>query len=91
MFGYVLALEDQLTPEAWQRYRGAYCGLCRTLGMQFGQRTRLTLTYDMTLLVVLLSSLYEPEEKAGLERCVPHPFKPHGYVLNELAEYVVVK
>ena len=68
MFGYVLALEDQLTPESWQRYRGAYCGLCRTLGTRFGQRTRLTLTYDMTFLVLLLSSLYEPQERCGTGR-----------------------
>ena len=87
MFGYVLALEDQLTPEAWQRYRGAYCGLCRTLGMQFGQRTRLTLTYDMTFLVVLLSSLYEPEEYRAAGRCGMHPLHPRDYWYNDTTVY----
>ena len=87
MFGYVLALEDQLTPEAWQRYRGAYCGLCRTLGMQFGQRTRLTLTYDMTFLVVLLSSLYEPEEYRAAGRCGMHPLHSRDYWYNDATVY----
>ena len=87
MFGYVLALEDQLTPEAWQRYRGAYCGLCRTLGMQFGQHARLTLTYDMTFLVVLLSSLYEPEEYRATGRCGMHPLHPRDYWYNDATVY----
>lgn len=87
MFGYVLALEDQLTPEEWRRYRGAYCGLCRTLGMQFGQSARMTLTYDMTFLVLLLSSLYEPEEYQDKGRCLPHPLKSREYWYNEVTRY----
>ncbi len=87
MFGYVLALEEQLTKEEWQRYRGAYCGLCRTLGMQFGQRARLTLTYDMTFLVLLLSSLYEPQEYHDSARCLPHPLHPRDYWHNDVTRY----
>lgn len=87
MFGYVLALEDQLTPESWQRYRGAYCGLCRTLGTRFGQRTRLTLTYDMTFLVLLLSSLYEPQEQCGTGRCLMHPVHARAYWHNAATDY----
>lgn len=87
MFGYVLALEDQLTPEEWLRYRGAYCGLCRTLGNRFGQLSRMTLTYDMTFLVLLLSSLYEPEETCGSGRCLPHPLKERAYWHNDATAY----
>lgn len=87
MFGYVLALEDQLTPEEWLRYRGAYCGLCRTLGMQYGQTSRMTLNYDMTFLVLLLSSLYEPEEYHDAARCLPHPLKAREYWHNEVTRY----
>ena len=36
---------------------------------------------------MLLSSLYEPEEHTGSERCIPHPLHPHAYVENELAAY----
>lgn len=87
MFGYVLALEEQLTKEEWLRYRGVYCGLCRTLGMQFGQRARMTLTYDMTFLVLLLSSLYEPEEYRDSGRCLPHPVKAREYWYNDATRY----
>lgn len=87
MFGYVLALEDQLSPEEWQRYKSAYCGLCRTLGMQFGPCSRMTLTYDMTFLVLLLSSLYEPREYHDTGRCLPHPLKPRAFWHNEVTRY----
>ena len=87
MFGYVLALEEQLTKEEWQRYRGAYCGLCRALGEAFGQKARLTLTYDMTFLVLLLSSLYEPAERTGEGRCLVHPLHARAYWKNAVTEY----
>ena len=87
MFGYVVANYAQLTPEQTARYRGCYCGLCRTLGQRYGLRGRAALTYDMTFLVLLLSSLYEPEETHGTERCALHPAKPHGYWYSEITDY----
>jgi hypothetical protein len=44
------------------RYQAYYCGLCRTLKERYGDLGRLTLSNDMTFLLILLSSLYEPEE-----------------------------
>lgn len=87
MFGYVTIAPGTLPPERQERYRAHYCGLCRTLGKRFGAVGQMTLSYDVTFLYLLLSSLYEPEEYSGTERCVPHPFKPHAYVQNELADY----
>lgn len=87
MFGYVTPQKEQLTPEEWLRYRGAYCGLCRTLEEEYGQMSRLTLTYDMTFLVVLLSSLYEPEETAGARRCPTHPGKPRDFWVSDATRY----
>ena len=58
-----------LTEEQLERYRGCYCGLCRSLQERHGELSRLTLNYDMTFLVLLLGSLYEPEERGG-ERAV---------------------
>ena len=87
MFGYVLANTDGLTPEERARYRACYCGLCRTIGSRFSQPVRLTLTYDMTFLVLLLGSLYEPEEQSGAGRCLPHPTKAHPYVTSAITDY----
>ena len=62
MFGYLVAAPELMTEPQLGRYRAAYCGLCRSLRARHGQISGLTLTYDMTFLVLFLSSLYEPEE-----------------------------
>ena len=65
MFGFVAADPTKLSPEETEIYRGAYCGLCHALNSRHGSLARLTLNYDMTFLVLLLSSIY----KVGFERC----------------------
>ena len=87
MFGYVVAASELLSEEQKKRYKELYCGLCRTLDERHGAAARLTLTYDMTFLVILLSSLYEPEEQVGTEKCPVHPMKEHGYIRSEITDY----
>ena len=66
MFGYVIANREIMTEEQIERYRAYYCGLCRTLKRRHGAAARFTLNYDMTFLVLLLSSMCEPEEEERL-------------------------
>ena len=73
MFGYVIANLEGLTQPQKDRYKGCYCGLCRVLKQRHGFSGRLTLTYDMTFLVLLLSALYEADEERGMELCPAHP------------------
>jgi len=87
MFGYLVAAAKVLKEDELSRYKAVYCGLCRSLGRCFGQTARLTLNYDMTFLVLLLSSLYEPEEETGERGCVRHPVKGQRYVMSELSDY----
>lgn len=87
MFGYIQANMSTLSPEEQMRYRSAYCGLCHVLGERHGFTSRLSLTYDLTFLTLLLSSLYEPEEKSGEGRCIVHPKKKHLYMINSCTEY----
>ncbi|MDD5945968.1 MAG: DUF5685 family protein [Clostridia bacterium] len=87
MFGYVVANTKALTAEELKIYKGMYCGLCRTLKKRYGQAGRLTLTYDMTFLILVLSSLYDVDERSGYERCAVHPAKKHFYVVNRFTEY----
>ena len=54
MFGYLVAAPGDLTAEELARYRACYCGLCRCIKERHGQLARLSLTYDMTFLVLLL-------------------------------------
>ena len=70
MFGYVIARKDTLSEKEQARYKGCYCGLCRALRESNGNLSRLALNYDMTFLILVLASLYEPEEQAGAARCL---------------------
>lgn len=87
MFGHVQANLADLSEEEKKRYRAAYCGLCHTLGKRYGFWTRTALTYDLTFLSLLLSSLYEPEETCGNCRCIVHPCKKHCHVSSPCTEY----
>ena len=87
MFGYIVANSEILSEEDKQRYKGVYCGLCRTLKERHGQFGRMTLNYDMTFLILVLNSLYEPEMSKGKERCIVHPCKQHCYLSNEITSY----
>lgn len=87
MFGFVQADLEALSPEEQARYRTAYCGLCRTLGERHGIWAKLSLTYDLTFLLLLLSSLYEEEETEGTCRCIAHPCRRKSYMTNSCVEY----
>lgn len=87
MFGYLVAAPELMTETQLGRYRAAYCGLCRSLRARHGQISGLTLTYDMTFLVLFLSSLYEPEEITGEDTCAVHPFKAREWVRNAASDY----
>jgi len=87
MFGFVIANIDALSPEELGRYKGCYCGLCRELGRRQGQLSRLALNYDTTFLVLLLSSLYEPQETQKNARCPIHPLSLHPYWSSKYTEY----
>ena len=87
MFGYLTASVQQLTEEQALRYKAFYCGVCMSLKRRHGQLSRLTLNYDLSFLVLLLSSLYEPEESVEESCCVVHPFKKQPKRFNEMSDY----
>ncbi len=87
MFGYVLADAARLDEAQRLRYQCCYCGLCHTLRRECSRLSRLALNYDMVFLVLLLTSLYEPEEEIGYGRCIAHPFKKQPRFTDEWSRY----
>ncbi len=87
MFGYVVAHKSELKMREFHKYKAYYCGLCRMLREKYGFLGQLTLTYDMTFLIILLTSLYEPKTDAEEKRCIVHPMKKQKMLTNEIAEY----
>lgn len=80
--------KPELKIKEFDIYREYYCGLCHSLRKQYGLAGQLTLTYDMTFLAILLSSLYEPKSHRKECRCLVHPTKKHTFVTSEYTDYV---
>lgn len=87
MFGYVTAHESELKVKEFHKYRGYYCGLCQQLKKDYGRLGQVTLTYDMTFLIMILTSLYESEPVARKGRCIVHPVKKQLFLQNEFTAY----
>ncbi len=87
MFGYITADRAELKGKELDRYRAFYCGVCRDLRDSCGESARLTLTYDMTFLGILLTGLYEGETELQECRCLLHPGKEHKMIRNAYTAY----
>lgn len=87
MFGYVTIYEPELKMKDYRKYRGYYCGLCSVLKKKYGSIGQLTLTYDMTFAIILLTSLYECESTREDHRCKAHPVKKQVMLFNKFTEY----
>lgn len=87
MFGYVKINKMDLTFREYEHYRGYYCGLCKYLKDEHGEISRLSLNYDITFLVILLTSIYKPKSRVVEEICIANPFKKKKKIVNEVTEY----
>lgn len=87
MFGYVIINKGDMKFKEFDIYHAYYCGLCRKLKEKFGLTGQLTLSYDMTFVIMLLSGLYEPDTVTDSCKCVAHPFEKHMTISNEFTEY----
>lgn len=84
MFGYVTIYKDDLKISEYNVFRAYYCGLCREIG-RYSQAARLGLSYDMTFLSILLSSLSEQPIKTEMQRCIAHPTSRRAVAVSDKA------
>lgn len=88
MIGYISVNMEELKIKEYREYRGWYCGLCRELSKHGGIYARMTLSYDMTFLYMLLSSLYD-KEVTRIQCCCPiHPIMKHLSCETEFGGYI---
>ncbi len=88
MFGYINVNQSELKFKEFAIYHSYYCGLCRVLKRKYGLSGQLSLSYDMTFLVMVLTGLYDPETTLDSCRCVAHPFEKHEMRTNVFTEYM---
>jgi hypothetical protein len=82
MFGYVLPEKPEMKIKDYELFRAYYCGLCKSIGRQYGQLKRLLLNYDSTFLAVLLFSISDDKPEINSEKCIVHHIKKRHVVKN---------
>lgn len=87
MYGYITVNKPELKFKEYDLYRSYYCGLCHCLGQKYGLGGKISITYDMTFLTLLLTGLYEPLENYDKKRCIAHPAVKHEVRTNEITDY----
>lgn len=87
MFGYIRINKMDLTFREFDYYKGYYCGLCKYLKENHGEVSRLSLNYDITFLIVILTALYKLDSDITYERCIANPIKKKMRIVNEITEY----
>ncbi|MBE5883666.1 MAG: hypothetical protein E7291_04535 [Lachnospiraceae bacterium] len=88
MFGYIIVNKDEMKFKEFDMYHSYYCGLCRSLKERYGAMGQISLSYDMTFILMLLSMLYEPETEVTQCKCIAHPFEKHTTRRNLLTDYI---
>ena len=87
MFGYVTINKKDLSEKDLDIYRSYYCGICHSLRDAHGGKGRLTLSYDMVFLALLLTDLYDTEVEPQKMFCLLHPCRRCGKACNEQTAY----
>lgn len=87
MLGVMMVRKEEMKFREYDRYRGYYCGLCRSIGRRCGSVCRLALSFEMTFLAMLHTSLYEPETAQEMRRCPLHPVTKRLMLSNEALDY----
>ncbi len=88
MFGYIIVNQSEMKFKEFDVYHSYYCGLCQVLKKKYGRAGQLSLSYDMTFLLMLLTGLYDPETETGECKCIAHPFEKHKTRTNVFTEYM---
>lgn len=80
MFGYVQPDKSNILGKDVVLYKALYCGICKSLGKNYGCFARLTTSYDMTFLSALLHNYLDTDVKIVDKHCALHWFKKHKEV-----------
>lgn len=75
MFGYVRPFKPELKINEFDTYKGIYCGLCKEMGREYGQFSRMTLSYDFAFLAMLSLAVHEDGGRFERQACIAHPLR----------------
>ncbi|MBQ5431085.1 MAG: hypothetical protein IIU28_05465 [Lachnospiraceae bacterium] len=87
MFGYIHANRQEMSEPDQKTYKSYYCGLCQALKRMAGMKGQVLLNYDVTFLCILLSSLYETENRVETFSCKVHPLSRKCGFISPVIDY----
>ena len=73
MFGYIKTSHPNTFVKDVVLYKSMYCGLCKSIGKQCGQKARFLLSYDLTFLSVFLHNVLGQDIEIKKQHCILHP------------------
>ncbi|MGM9613766.1 MAG: DUF5685 family protein [Butyricicoccus sp.] len=76
MFGFIRPVKPELRVREVERFQCVYCGLCHAIRQEYGRLHTLFLSYDMTFLALVLTSLEETAPEVVRRRCDASPVRP---------------
>lgn len=82
MLGYVKVNKPEMKVKEYETYRGLYCSLCKAMGKHFGLLSRLTLSYDITFLVLTRLCFLGTVPCFEGGRCAFNPARKCNYCKN---------
>jgi hypothetical protein len=82
MFGYIRPLASELKVREFEQFKACYCGLCHSLGKEYGVPARFILNYDFVFLTMLMWDK-EAVCKIGLKRCAVSPCRKKCVCISE--------
>ena len=82
MFGYVTVDKPEMKVKEYEAYRALYCSLCKAMRKHFGVLASLTLSYDITFLLLARLSFSGCVPSFEKGRCQYNPTKKCNYCNN---------
>ena len=80
MFGYIKPKHSELRVREHECYKGAYCGLCHSMGKTCGKAFCGTLSYDFAFMAIIRMTLEGEKPEFEQKRCIAHPFRKRNSV-----------
>ena len=77
IFGYALPDKPELKFREYELFKMYYCGVCKSIGRQYGHIKRFGLVNEMGMLALLLDCISGNSENTAynVKPCIAHPFR----------------
>lgn len=88
MFGYVTVCREVMSKDDYAVFQSYYCGVCKATGRCTSNLARIGLSYDITFLALVLSSVINEKDITVTGGCIAHPFKKREFISqNNAVDY----